>query len=431
MTRQAPKGHTLPPRSALSSHWDLDPGVVFLNHGSFGACPRVVLQKQSELRTLMEREPVRFFVELLEPMLDEARATMARFVNADADGFAFVPNATAGVNAVVSSLRLAPGDELVTGPHEYNACTNVLRVWAERWGARLVRAPGRLPVESDDQIVDEILSVVNSRTRLVLVSHVSSATGLVLPVARVARELERRGVDMLVDGAHAPGMIPLDVSALNVPYYTGNFHKWLCTPKGSAFLHVRADRRDLVRPAFISHGANTTRTDRSRFRAEFDYTGTGDATAYLATPAALEFLSTLLPGGLPALMAHNRAHAVEGRRILIDAVNAAGRASKQWGTIPPIAPESMLGSLASVELPLPKVGKLTPSARGYHEDLVDRLITRHSLQAPAMPWPLDEFRGPGEPPRRLVRIAMQAYNTLEEVSYFAKCLVKELAREHA
>src|SRR5437870_5697153 len=279
--------------STLARFWTLDPAVTFLNHGSFGACPRPVLEAQQRLRERLERQPVQFLVRDLEALLDDAR-----------------------------------------------------------------------------------------------------------------RALAGRGVDTLVDGAHAPGMLPLDLGALGAAYYAGNCHKWLCAPKGAGFLHVRRDRQGGVRPVVISHGANSPRTDRSRLLLEFDWTGSHDPTPYLCVPEALRFLGGLLPGGWPALMARNRALALEARGILCDALDAEAP-----------APEDMVGALAAVPLPDGAAAPLRSPL--YADPLQDVLLERYGIEVPIVPWPA--------PPRRLVRVSCQAYNAREDYERLATAL-RELTR---
>jgi len=399
---------TRPAPSRLARHWGLDPAVVFLNHGSFGAVPTAVLDVQRALQARLQAEPVRFVVEEQERLLDEARARLAAFVGADADDLAFVSNATQAVNTVVRSLALAPGDEILTTTHEYNACLNVLRVAAAREGPTLVVVELPFPVRSPDEIVDAVLARATPRTRLALVSHVTSPTALVLPVERIVAALAAQGIDTLVDGAHAPGMLPLAIDRLGAAYYTGNLHKWTCAPPGSAFLHVRRDRQAAIRPLVISHGANSPRTDRARFRLEFDYVGFVDPTPWLAVPAALDAMAALVPGGWPEVMRRNRALALEARTLLCDAL----------ATSPP-APDAMLGSMAAVVLPdRPAADATTPTK--YHDPLQDRLVTRWGIQVPIVPFPTL--------PRRLVRVSTQLYNSRAQVEYLAAALRAELGR---
>jgi isopenicillin-N epimerase len=386
----------LPSPSPFAAHWDLDPEVTFLNHGSFGACPRVVLQHQRELQAELEREPVRFLHRELEARLDPARAELAAFVGCDADDLAFVTNATAGVNTVLRSLTFAPGDDLLVTDHEYNACRNALDFVAARSGARVVVARVPFPLRDPAQVVDAVLGAATAKTRLLLIDHVTSPTGLVLPVERIVPAMAERGIDTLIDGAHAPGMLPLDLQALGVAYYTGNCHKWLCTPKGSALLYVRRDRQDRVRPLSISHGANSPRTDRSRFRLEFDFTGTVDISPWLCVPTALRFLGSLLPDGIPALQRRNRELAIAGRKRLCEAL----------GSEPP-APESMLGSLAAVLLPPSEA----PAGAHGLDPLQLMLWERHRIEVPVIRWPL--------PKLRVLRIAAQAYNSIEQYEWLA------------
>ncbi|MBT8207697.1 MAG: aminotransferase class V-fold PLP-dependent enzyme, partial [Acidimicrobiia bacterium] len=240
----------------LRSHWRLDPEITFLNHGSFGATPTTVLDRQEALRDQMEAEPVRFFERDLETMWDTAQQALADFVGADVDDIAFVTNATAGVNAVLRSLTFEPGSEIIVTDHGYEACRNAVEYVAKRSSATVVVVPIPFPPADQASVTDAIADAVTPRTVLALVDHVTSPTGLVFPVGDIVAALEHRGVDVLVDGAHAPGMLDLDIDAIGAAYYTGNCHKWMCAPKGVGFLHVRRDRQSAVVPTVISHGAS-------------------------------------------------------------------------------------------------------------------------------------------------------------------------------
>jgi isopenicillin-N epimerase len=389
----------------LAQHWMLDPGIDFLNHGSFGACPRSVLEAQTELRARMERQPLQFLARDLEGLLDDARAELAQFIGADPDDVAFVPNATSGVNTVIRSLELNPGDELLTTDHAYNACRNALR-WQERRGAKVVVAAVPWPIAGPSQVVDAVLGAATARTRLALLDHVTSPTGIIFPVEEIVGLLQESGIDSLIDGAHAPGMVPLNVRGIGAAYFTGNCHKWLCAPKGAAFLYVRRDRQQRIRPLTISHGANAARTERSRFRLEFDWTGTDDPTPFLCIPQALRFLGSLFPGGWRELMERNHALAVEGRKLLCEALRLEAP-----------APEQMLGSLASV--PLPEAKGEMPLAPGiFWHPLQRALLEKHDIEVPVMPFPA--------PPRQLIRISAQAYNSGEQFARLAAALRTEL-----
>ncbi len=376
-------------RRGIRALWTLDPSVIFLNHGSFGACPIPVLRYQADLRQRMERQPVQFFVRDLEGLLDEARAALGEFLLAPADDLAWVPNATTAVNAVLRSLRLQPDDELLTTDHEYNACRNVLDFVARRAGARVVVASLPFPIAGPDQVIQAVMDRVTERTRIALLDHVTSQTGLVLPMEAMVRELRERGVETLVDAAHAPGMLPLNVAAMGAAWYTGNCHKWMCAPKGAAFLYTRPDMQAQTRPAVISHGANSPRTDRSRYRVEFDWMGTDDPTAILSVPEAIRFMGRLMPGGWAAVRETNRQLALRGRDVLCNTLG-----------IDPPCPDEMIGSLAS--LPLPDGDGRMSNSPLYADPLQDLLLERFRIEVPVIPWPA--------PPRRLIRISGQVYN---------------------
>ena len=393
--------------SELARHWTLDPTTVFLNHGSFGATPRPVLEAQAAWRARMEREPVAFFARDLEPAKDEARAALGSFLGADPEDLALMPNATAAINTVARSLDLHPGDEIVILDHAYNAARNAVAEVASSAGARLVVARLPFPGPTPETARDTFLGSVTARTRLVMVDHVTSATALVLPVAEIVAALAERGIPTLVDGAHAPGMLDLDLEAIGAAYYAGNCHKWLCAPKGSGFLHVRADLRDRVRPLVISHGANSPRTDRSRFRLEHDWTGTSDPTALLSIPAAIAFGASLLPGGWDELRSRDRDLALMARDALCAALQ-----------VDPPAPDPMIGSMVAVPLPVAEIEGSEPPADQY-DDPVHAELQRHGIQAAISPWP----RSPdGNPWRRLVRVSVAPYVSIEDVQLLARVL---------
>ena len=390
----------------LSSHWQIDPAITFLNHGSFGATPTRVLTEQAELRRKMEREPVSFFVRDLPLKLDRARAELADFVGAEPPQMAFVPNATSGVNAVLRSLELSAGDELLTTDQAYPACKNALDFVAERSGAEVVVVDMPFPLESSEEIVERVMDVVGDQTRLALLDHIASPTGLILPVERLVDELGARGVDTLVDGAHAPGMLPLDLETLGATYYVGNCHKWLCAPKGAGFLWVDKSRRDVVRPTVISHGASAPKGERFHF--EFDWTGTHDVTPYLCVPTAISFLRSLMPGGWQAIYKRNHELAIRARDLLCETLECD-----------PPAPDHMLGSMAAVRLPDADYDELEPPL--FLDPLGEKLLSEARFEVRVVAWP--------RLPKRLIRVSCQLYNTLEQYEELCAILPDALAGE--
>jgi isopenicillin-N epimerase len=379
----------------LASLWCLDPSVTYLNHGSFGACPSAVLEVQASLRMEMEREPVDFLAAILPSRLDAAREALAAFLRAAPEDLVFVPNATAGVNAVLRSAILGPGDEVLLTNHAYAACRKTVDYVAGRTGARVVAAQLPFPCRDEEEIVSAVMKCVSPRTRLALLDHVTSPTALILPVKRLVNDLRTRGVDTLVDGAHAPGMVPLRLEELGAAYYTGNAHKWLCAPKGAAFLHVRRDRQAQLHPNVISHGYT------AGFRAEFDWPGTFDPTPWLCVPEALRFIGGLLPAGWPQVMAVNRDLTLKARVLMLESSGVAAP-----------CPDAMLGSMASIPLPPAAVG--SPAHRLDCEGLHDWFRER-DVETWLHPHPLP-----------LLRISAQLYNDLDQFKRLAALLEEAL-----
>ena len=387
--------------------WVLEDGVLHLNHGSFGATPVPVLEAQQRLRSRMEANPTRYFLGgEYQDELDSARRAVAGFVGGDEAGMVFVNNATAGVNAVLRSLEptLAPGDEIVVTDHEYNACRNAATVSASRTGARVVAAPVPFPLESPQQVVDAVLAAVTEQTQILMIDAVTSATGLVMPIAEIAAALEP-DVRVLVDAAHAPGMIDFNVSELGASYVTANCHKWMCSAKGAGFLWVRPDRRDDVYHSVISHGYNGGwPSGGGRLHAQFDWTGTDDPSAWLTVPDGLAAVEAMHPDGWPGVRRTIRELCLSGRRILLDTLG-----------IDPPAPDGMIGAIASVPVP-----PADHSGSEIFDPLMAALEQRHRIQAPVFIWPA--------PPERLLRISAHLYNDESQYRRLAEAVTTELGR---
>ena len=365
----------------------LDPSWTFLNHGSFGSTPRSLLDLQGRWREEMEAQPVEFLARRLPGLIEEERQAVARFLGADPEGLAFARNATSAVAAVLQSLDLQPGDELLTTDHRYQAVANALSHQAATRGVRLVEAPVPFPLQDPAQVTAALAAAITPRTRLVVVDWITSPTALVLPVAEVAALCRARGVPLLVDGAHSPGHVTVDIQALGADFYTGNLHKWLCAPKGTAVLWAAAPWRNRVHHPVPSHGWG------QGLHVEFDWTGTDDPTGWLCSAAAVQLHRDL---GGATFRAANHELVLAGRDRL------AGRLD----LVPP-APDSMLGCMAS--LPLPAAPADLP-----------RLI--EALHAERIEVPLLAWGG-----RAWVRIsAFRTYNHLEQYDRLGDALARAL-----
>jgi len=387
--------------------------VTYLNHGSFGACLRAILEVQRGWRDKLEAHPVRFLSRDLEDLLDWSRSEIGAFVGADADDLALVQNATTGVNTVLRSLEFHKGDELLATDHAYNASLNALRYAAARSGAKVTLARIPFPITGPDEAFEAIMSAVTPNTKLAMLDHVTSPTALVLPIERLVPALAEKGVDVLVDGAHGPGMMTVRLRDLGVAYYTGTTHKWVCAPKGTGFLYVRRNRQALIKPLAISHGSNDSRMDRSKFRLEFDWTGTMDPTGLLTVPAAIDGLGEMLPGGWPALISNNHQLATSAGDLLAEALHT-----------PVQCPAAMIGSMASVRLP----GGPWPRAEALRRmATIEAALRGRRFEVPLIPWPCPWLVDSGDlPPDTefdlLIRVSAQAYNHLGQYERLSSIL---------
>ena len=358
-----------------------------------------MLERQNALREIMEMDPVEFIENLGVGLWEEALNQLSDFINADPAGMAFVPNATTGVNTVLASLKLDAGDKILVTDTTYQACRNAVDAVAERSGCEVNVACIPVPLDDEEYAVEAVLDAVDDRTRLALIDTISSPTGIRMPFERLVKDLQNLGIDVLLDAAHGPGLVPLDIDALNAAYVTGNCHKWLCTPKGSAFLHVREDKRSM-RPLVISHGATLPKSMGSRFRLEFDWTGTLDPTPWMCIPLAIEYLASVFPGGWDKIMERNRNLALKARSHIISEVG-----------LQPVCSEDFVTSMAAFIVPGPP---FSPDPDPLHT----RLLEKHGVQVPVLGWLPHN--------RRYLRVSAHLYNSIDQYERLAQALKSEL-----
>jgi len=380
----------------------LDSRVLHLNHGSFGAAVRAALRAQTEARGELEKATMRFMVRDWQSRLDAARARVAGFVGADPEDLVMIPNPTAGVASIANSIDWKPGDRVVVTDHGYRACFNTLLRIVETHGIEIVTVKLSLPVPSSAAVVEQLVGAIAAlpRCRLALVDHVTSPTALVLDVLAIAKGIAAAAPSarLLADCAHSAGQVELGLSELGdagAAYAVGALHKWACGPKGSSFLWARRDHRDGLRPVITSHGETPGVGPANRFHARFDWSGTHDPTAYLATPAALEELAAL-GGGWPAIRARNHSLALAARDLLIERLGEGATS---------IAPDDMHGSMAAIPIALPE--GVAPLA--LQSELLDA-----GIELPIVALP-----GHGT----FVRISAHVYNRLADYDQLADALL--------
>ena len=395
-------------------HWALDPTLTFLNHGSYGACLHEVLAAQTAIRTRTERDPVRFYKVEMEGIFDEVRRSLGQFCNCPANCIAPAMNATVALATIFYNYFInhpvKPGDEILVTDHEYSSGVNELTRLAAQYGFRVVTAKIPFPINSPEQVTEAVVAAITPRTRLALISHVTTTTSLVFPIQTIVDEFNRRGIDVVVDGAHAPGQVEVDIAALNPTYYVGSLHKWFSSPKGTGFAYVRPDHQTNFRTLALSSRADKVRPERPLFLRDFDYMGTADYSSLMAIPATFAAMNGLIPGGWPAIRAHNHALVLKARQIVCDAT----------GLTPP-APASMVASMASLILP-PAPAHLASRRTIYDDPLQDILVDRHRLQVPIWPWNK-------HPTLRIMRISAQVYNFANQFHTLATALNAELSSE--
>jgi isopenicillin-N epimerase len=379
-----------PIRPNIRSDFLLDPNLAFLNHGSFGSVPRVVLDEQTMWRDRIESDPIEILGRHGSRLIDDAKRQIGQTLGMKPSDFGMVTNATEGINCVLRSLEFSPGDELLTTNHVYNAVRQAMRYIAQKTGATYKEIEIPVPINSAADIEQAILRAITPKTKLLVIDHITSPTALVFPIPSILAACADRGVDVLVDGAHAPGTLPLNVQSLAPAYYAANLHKWTCAPKGSAFLWVRPDKQSRIHPLVVSHFFE------QGLAKVFGWQGTRDISAWLSVPRALQYLSEI---GWAAIMAHNHAMAVWADQFLC----------LRWN-VHPISPidGSLLGSMATVPLP-PPLDHLP------NEDVLklqQRLHDQYHIEVPIMIWA----------GRNYVRPCCQIYNVANDIHRLADAI---------
>jgi isopenicillin-N epimerase len=379
-----------PLRPNLRADFLIDPALAFLNHGSFGAVPRVVLDEQTIWRQRIESDPIEMLGRQAPRLIDDAKREIGQWLGMRPADFGLVTNATEGINCVLRSLEFSDGDELLTTNHVYNAVRQAMRYIAAKTGAAYREIDVPVPVNSAADIEQPILRAITSRTKLLVIDHITSPTALVFPIRNILAACADRGVDVLIDGAHGPGMLPLDIQTLGPAYYAGNLHKWTCAPKGSAFLWVRPDKQSRIHPLVVSHFFE------QGLAKEFGWQGTRDISAWLSAPRAMRYMAEI---GWEVVMAHNHAMAVWANQFLC----------ARWN-VKSISPMdgSLLGSMATVPLPAP-LDKL-PNKEVL--ELQQSLHDRHRVEVPIMTWA----------GRNYVRPCCQIYNVADDIHRLADAI---------
>ena len=381
--------------NTLKSQFLLNPDVTFLNHGSFGATPRPVFEAYQAWQRHMEWQPVQFLINELPDLLANARQALGHYLNAPADNLVYIPNATFGLNIVARSLNLDAGDEVLTTNHEYGACNNVWQFVSEKSGIIYKQQPIPLPLESDEALVERFWQGVTDKTKVIFLSHISSATAVTFPVSKICQKAREAGILTVIDGAHAPGQIPLDMQEIGADFYFGNAHKWLCSPKGAAFLFTRPENQHLIEPLVIGWGWGAERsfsygTDYLDF---LQYLGTDDLSSYLSVPAAIAFQE------------ENDWDSVRQQchTLLRDALEQV----RQLTGLPSPYPDDTFYHQLAVA-PLPPISDLA----GFKA----RLYNAFCVEIPCIQWHDSQF----------IRISIQGYNSPEDVDLLLNALRKML-----
>lgn len=377
--------------TSLKEHFLLDPEIIFLNHGSFGAAPKTVFEAYQSLQRRLERQPVLFLGRELDGLLRESRAALSEYLNVDADDLVYIPNATHGINIIARSLQLNPGDEILTTDHEYGACDYTWDFVCGASSAKYIRRSIHVPVRSEAEIIEEFWQGVTPQTKAVYLSHITSPTALRMPVEEICKRAQEAGILTIIDAAHSPGQIPVDLRALGADIVFGNCHKWMLGVKGAGFLYVRRTVQSLIEPLIVSWGYSPTpeTTTGSRFVDLLQWTGTKDPTAALTVPAALQFMQQ---------------H--DWDEVRFQCHQLLRQAIERICDVTGLAPIYPLDSDFYAQM---GVAPLPASNLAF---LKRRLYDEFRIEVPMVPWQ----------DRQFIRISIQGYNSQEEVDALLNAL---------
>ncbi len=376
----------------LKDQFLLDPQVIFLNHGSFGACPHPVFDTYQAWQKKLEQQPVQFLGVELNELLLHSRQELGKYIHASPSDVVYIPNATHGVNIIARSLRLEPGDEILSTNHEYGACNFIWEFISQKTGAMYRQQSIELPATSSDEIVEQLWQGVTPLTKVIFISHITSPTSLTMPVQAICQRARSAGILTIIDGAHAPGQLPLDLTTLQADFYTGNCHKWMLSPKGAGFLYARPDVQHLVEPLIVSWGyePKLSETQDSRFIDYLQWTGTRDPAAALSVPAAIEFMRL-----------NQWADVQESCHQLLR--NTIERICALTGLAPLYPFDSDLYHQMGT-IPIPLIKNL--------KELKSRLYTGYRIEIPCVDWNNHNF----------LRLSVQGYNSQDDLEQFIKAM---------
>jgi isopenicillin-N epimerase len=394
----------LPNYSPLIQHWKLNKNIVYLNHGSFGATPTKVLEKQLQLQMENEAEAIEFYIDKLPNLINTSKAALANYVGTDSNNIVFIQNTTTGVNTILNSLTANEGDEWLTTNHAYGACVHAFKHFATKHKCNVVTAIIDYPIISEDAILEAIEKSITPKTTIALMDYVTSASAIILPIKKIIDLLHSKGIKVIVDAAHAPGMVDFNIEVLQPDFFIANCHKWICSPKGSAFIYVAPQHQPSVNPLVISHYNDTNEGEATHWSNQFMWDGTHDYSAYICVKDALEYMPALIDGGWDAIKKHNH-------ELVWAAANKIATALQV--TLP--VPKAMVGAICNIPMP-----DGVAAAKKFHSNvaLKDTLFHKYKIEVPIFMFPTA--------PTQWLRISAQLYNSMEQYDYLLACLKEEL-----